>query len=110
MIPKEAPASYRKALEEATVLYLGRRAERSEVWRRSGVRGQVTHIMAKAERAFTQAMRGELPNRDHFIDLLNYSAFAVMLMDEAAEKGAAFDMSEDEVSARVLNGDWPWEG
>jgi hypothetical protein len=107
MIPKKAPAAYAAALEEAANLYIERGIERSEVWRRSGVRGQTSHIMAKAERAFSQAMRGEIPNRDNYVDLINYAAFALVLIDEA---GVGVDPEVVDVTASVLNGDWPWDG
>jgi hypothetical protein len=84
-------------------LYRERNAERGEVWRRSGVRGQVFHVYAKAERAFMQVMRGELPNPDHFVDLINYAAFTLILLMEHEDRG------EDELGqAPALNGEWPW--
>ncbi len=83
--------SHMTALVQAMLLYEERKAERAEVWARSGVKGQVFHVMAKAERAFEQVMRGEVPNPDHFIDLINYATFAVRLGDD-------------------LNGSWNWDG
>lgn len=78
-----------KVFDEALRIMGERDKERSGVWARSGVKGQVFHCYAKAERAFTEVMRGNVPNRDHFLDLINYSAFAIRLGDN-------------------LNGDWPW--
>jgi hypothetical protein len=61
-----------------------------QVWRNSGVKGQVFHVFAKAERAFQQVIeQGQRPNPDHLLDLINYAAFALRLGDD-------------------LNGDWPW--
>jgi hypothetical protein len=84
-------------------LYRERTTERGDVWRRSGVRGQTFHVYAKAERAFMQVMRGELPNPDHFVDLINYATFALILITEFEDRG------EDELGqAPALNGEWPW--
>lgn len=87
-------------LQEALELYAGRAGERAEVWRRSGIKGQAFHVLAKAERGFLQAMAGEMPNRDHYVDLINYSAFLIRLLDEGAGDGMETE--------QMLNGDWPW--
>lgn len=97
--PATGPLGAQEAvLREALNLYAERAAERAEVWRRSGVKGQTFHLMAKAERAFLQVMSGDLPNRDHYIDMINYAAFAIRLIDDGE------DMDEQD----VLRGDWPW--
>lgn len=71
--------------------------QRRGVWRRSGIKGQVVHIFAKAERAFWSIFRqNELPDEDHFFDLMNYSAFALRQLEE-------MDKGEDRTG-----GEWPW--
>lgn len=81
-------------LVDALITYADRSGERSEVWRRSGLKGQCFHLLAKAERAFQQVMLGQQPNADHFIDQINYAAFALRLLKERGND---------------LNGDWPWK-
>ncbi len=80
-------------LLRALSLHAEREQERQGVWRRSGLRGQVFHLFAKAERAFSEVMRGDVVNDDHFYDAINYATFALRLPHEGDR-----------------NGDWPWEG
>lgn len=63
--------------------------QRREVWRHSGVTGQVVHLFAKAERAFQAVLEGYVPDPDHFLDAINYAAFAIRLGND-------------------LKGQWPW--
>lgn len=86
--------------------------ERKGVWKRSGLRGQCMHLFAKGERAFTQAMRGEIPSRDNFLDAINYAAFAELLRqnDDVPECYALDGSDAEDHARRILNGDWPWEG
>lgn len=95
---------HREVLEQARALYQERGIERGEVWKRSGVRGQVFHLLAKAERAFQQCEAGQVPNRDHFIDMINYAAFAVRLIDEFP--GGEFE--DGNFTRLILDGSWPW--
>lgn len=76
-------------LVEAFNIIRDRQSEREEIWRESGIKGQAFHCYAKAERAFRQAQAGQVPNKDHFLDLINYATFAVRLGDD-------------------LEGSWPW--
>lgn len=81
--------------------------ERKGVWKRSGLRGQCMHLFAKGERAFTQAMRGEIPSRDNFLDAINYAAFAELLrQNDDVPHGFDGEPAGDD----ILNGDWPWDG
>lgn len=82
-----------EALLDAATIVAGRSGQRGEVWRRSGIKGACFQLMAKAERAFSEAMSGQTPDPDNFIDAINYAAFALRLLD-----------SED------VEGVWPWEG
>lgn len=96
-----------EVLLDAMKIHAERERERSGVWRRSGIKGQVFHCLAKAERAFSQAMRGELPNWDNFMDLINYAAFgARLLIAKDWELGRGSQRTDDE----RLAGAWPWEG
>lgn len=96
-----------KVLLDAFDKYLERNRERSSIWRRSGLRGQTENLFAKGERAFAQAMRGEVPNVDNYIDAIVYSAFALVLMREADGNGPV----PSELQTReLLNGEWPWDG
>jgi hypothetical protein len=95
---------YRHAqvLVQAFATYTVRDRERRGVWRRSGIKGQVFHLFAKAERAFMEVMQGRAPNNDHFIDAINYAVFAARLIDD-------FDLTHARVPADAeLNGEWPW--
>jgi hypothetical protein len=88
-----AVAPVARVQREALALCRERESERRGVWRRSGLKGQTFHVFAKAERAFLQVMAGELPNRDHYLDLINYAAFAVVLLDAGQP---------------AIDGVWPW--
>lgn len=73
--------------------------QRRGVWKRSGIKGQIVHVFAKAERAFQAAFgKQEVPDEDHLLDLINYSVFALRL-------GCDID---GETIENPLNGLWPW--
>lgn len=77
-----------------------REKERQGVWRRSGIKGQVTHVFAKAERAFREVFQNnKIPNEDHLYDVINYAAFALRLGYQT------FSTMNDELA---LKGEWPW--
>lgn len=82
-----------EVLLDAAAIVAGRSGQRGMVWRRSGIKGACFQLMAKAERAFSEAMSGRTPDPDNFLDAINYAAFALRLLD-----------SED------VEGVWPWEG
>lgn len=82
-----------EALLDAATVVAERSGQRGEVWRRSGIKGACFQLMAKAERAFSEAMSGQTPDPDNFIDAINYAAFALRLLD-----------SEN------VEGSWPWKG
>jgi hypothetical protein len=91
---------YRHAevLVRAFATYAIRERERRGVWKRSGIKGQAFHLFAKAERAFMSIMSGQVPNVDHFVDAINYSAFAVRLLDDG----------DTDRLEQAMNGEWPW--
>lgn len=82
--------AYLAALREALLVYRDRSAERRGLWKRAGGKGMAVQVFSKAERGFAEAMRGEIPSSDHYVDLINYAAFALALKDN-------------------MNGEWPWE-
>jgi hypothetical protein len=73
--------------------YCARDKLRGGVWRRSGLRGMAHECLAKAERGFSQVMGGSLVERDHYLDLIIYSAMASI-----------------QLADNNLNGEWPWPG
>lgn len=74
--------------------------QRRGVWRRSGIKGQVVHVFAKAERAFQAAFgKQEIPEDDHFYDLINYSTFALRISNPG---------TVDDIQPDPMNGEWPW--
>lgn len=81
-------------LLDAAAIVAARSDQRGDVWRRSGIKGACFQLMAKAERAFSEAMSERVPDPDNFIDAINYAAFALLLLDDAAD----------------IDGDWPWGG
>lgn len=83
--------TYKQAIAEAAAVYTDRQEARQEVWRRSGVKGQVFHLHAKAERAFSATIQGRRPDPDDLRDMINYAAFALILLEESD-----------------MNGSWPW--
>jgi hypothetical protein len=91
--------SYCRVLLKSFSIYLDRNKDRKGVWRNSGLRGQTLNVFAKAERAFGQVMGGTIPDEDHFIDCINYSVFALILLDDLS-KGTSFKA--------ILDGRWPW--
>jgi hypothetical protein len=93
--------------------YRTRNEERNGVWKRSGLKGQTEEVYAKAERAFVEVFQlNRVPNRDHYVDCINYAAFALVLMAKFHVEGIG---SHDSVrqtwlrERKLLNGDWPWE-
>lgn len=90
-----------RVMLDALAVMDNRNAQRQNVWARSGIRGQVFHLFSKAERAFTKAMRGELPSEDDFLDAINYAVFGELL-----RRGPAVVPG---VGPR-MTGEWPWEG
>lgn len=96
------------ALSEAFAIHVERESERSGVWERSGLRGQAMHVFAKAERAFTAVARGDVPNIDNFLDLINYSAFAIRLIRNAEHDASMRGLPVDK--DKLLDGEWPWNG
>jgi hypothetical protein len=79
--------------------------QRHGVWRRSGIKGQVMHLFAKAERAFMALFQhGELPDDDHLLDAINYAVFAVRLRQEAFSRWAG----DIEAMEKAADGEWPW--
>ncbi len=68
-----------------------RNSKRKGVWKRSGLKGQVFHLFAKAERVFTRVQRNEMPDDDDLIDAINYAIFAEVLRRRGD-----------------INGRWPW--
>lgn len=93
-------------LLRAQRLYIERDSgQRRGVWRRSGVKGQVMHAYAKAERAFMALFKfDEVPDEDHLLDQINYAAFALRLQDEAIGRWQA----DIQAVNKSLNGEWPW--
>jgi hypothetical protein len=71
-----------------------RQKKRKDVWRRSGARGMVSHVFAKAERAFALLMERspDLAEAEaELVDVINYSAFCLI-----------------QLRNQNLNGEWPW--
>ena len=105
--PERMEPMFKVALDALRIIDSREAGERKGVWKRSGLKGQCFHLFAKGERAFTQVMRGEVPNRDNFLDAINYAIFAELIRQNA-DVPEEFGSEPD--TARVLNGDWPWEG
>lgn len=82
-----------RPMVNAMFLYVERNRRRRGVWRRSGLKGQVFHIFAKAERLFELIMHNSEFDPEEIIDLINYAAFADRL--SAGEVGD-------------MKGTWPW--
>lgn len=81
--------------------FIERNRERHGVWKRSGLRGQTHEIFAKAERAYMDVFIAQtFPDRDHYRDLVNYSLFAMMLLD--AYEGLPVPKLNN-----LLHGEWP---
>jgi hypothetical protein len=89
-------------------LFVERNRERHSVWRRSGLRGQTFEVFAKAERAYTQVFTAqEVPNRDHYRDMINYSIFALILMDEDESRKRDRSFDDRERFKKLMHGEWP---
>lgn len=82
-----------RPMVNAMFLYVEKNRRRRGVWRRSGLKGQVFHIFAKAERLFEIIMHDGEHDPEEIIDLINYAAFADRL-------------STGEV--KDMKGTWPW--
>lgn len=93
--------------------FVQRNRLRHGVWRRSGLRGQTHEIFAKAERAYVQThVAEEIPDRDHFEDIVIYAIFALILMNESENKvpSLASDlMTREDRKTMLLFGQWPYE-
>lgn len=95
--------NHARMLAQALQVYQDRNSgQRKGVWMRSGVRGQIVHVFAKAERAFQAAFGArEIPDPDHLVDLINYAVFALRLCVEG-------DRNVTKTNEEVLGGAWPW--
>lgn len=82
-----------RPMVNAMFLYVERNRRRRGVWRRSGLKGQVFHIFAKAERLFEQIMHDGEHDPEEIIDLINYAAFADRLSTGTVQDA---------------KGTWPW--
>jgi hypothetical protein len=85
--------------------FVEKNRKRHGIWRRSGVAGQVHEIFQKAERAYMEAyVSREVPDPDHFQDVIVYSIFCLILMEkwEHPEGEAPADLYN-----RVMYGEWP---
>jgi hypothetical protein len=71
-----------------------RQAKRPDVWRRSGAKGMVFELFAKAERLFTNVMADQADHdeaRAELLDIVNYAIFAHV-----------------QITSGNKNGKWPW--
>lgn len=100
--------------------FVRRNRGRHGVWRRSGIRGQTHELYAKSERAYIQThTEREIPDPDHYQDLVNYAIFALVLLRQhqmnvdivAGEGVTVIDGPKLEeirkINERFLYGEWP---
>lgn len=97
----EDEAAFFLVLQRCFDKFVERNRERHGVWRRSGLRGMGHEIFAKAERAYIQTnVVGEVPDRDHYEDIINYAVFALIMMDQT-------DRLPKPYHQPLLYGEWP---
>lgn len=90
--------------------FVERNRERHGVWRRSGMRGMTHEVLAKAERAYMDVfVAREVPDEDHFEDVVNYAIFALILLNDwerasSSEEGRG--LYQDRIK-KFMHGEWP---
>lgn len=95
-----------RVLLDAYAVYRERNDDRGDVWRRSGLKGQVFQMFSMAERAFWTLFRiGKTPKEDHLRDTINYAVFGLRIMRETQAEMVRQPQTSER---KMANGEWPW--